>query len=557
MRIRSLAGASAAGITLLMTVAPGASIATPVPALPLSPAAARPFASRAAAPPPRRKPFAAPAGCSTNYSANFFLGIPAGHDVAGGNVSAVLGGYANQACDTDDAIGGGYDNIIGSSADGGVTAQTSFVGAGQMNGIAAQSAFIGAGDSNGANGYQSFIGAGSGNSTAASSAFVGAGENNKATGLQAFGGAGISNTVSGISAFVGAGQENVASASSAFVGAGDENVASADGSLVGNGSGNTASAIWAFVGDGAGNTASGILSFVGAGGENNASGNGAFIGGGGFTYLENCEKTKKCSTPLNNHVSGDDSFIGAGDQNDNAGHEAFIGSGYANSIGAVAAFGTVGGGYENSLTGEYATIPGGYGNEAAGELSFAAGYHAEAVNNGSFVWSDHVASSAFVKDTAANEFVVRASGGTVIYSSETLASGVSLAQGSGTWSSLSDRNAKTDIAPLDDAAVLAKVASLPVSAWRYKTETGVRHVGPMAQDFYAAFGVGEDDRHITSIDEDGVALAAIKALDRENRRLRGENAAIRARAARTDARLTALERIVLGSATRASNSSRR
>jgi hypothetical protein len=60
--------------------------------------------------------------------------------------------------------------------------------------------------------------------------------------------------------------------------------------------------------------------------------------------------------------------------------------------------------------------------------------------------------------------------------------------------------------------VLAKIDALPISRWSYKSERGVRHVGPMAQDFYAAFKVGEDDKHITSIDEDGVALAAIKAL---------------------------------------------
>jgi hypothetical protein len=79
---------------------------------------------------------------------------------------------------------------------------------------------------------------------------------------------------------------------------------------------------------------------------------------------------------------------------------------------------------------------------------------------------------------------------------------------------------KSDVVPLNDGAVLAKVAELPISEWSYTAEHGVRHVGPMAQDFYAAFGVGEDDRHITSIDEDGVALAAIKALHRENADLR-------------------------------------
>ena len=63
----------------------------------------------------------------------------------------------------------------------------------------------------------------------------------------------------------------------------------------------------------------------------------------------------------------------------------------------------------------------------------------------------------------------------------------------------------------------------------------MRHVGPMARDFYAAFGVGADDEHITSIDEDGVALAAIKALHAENadaraavKALHAENAALRA-----------------------------
>jgi len=88
---------------------------------------------------------------------------------------------------------------------------------------------------------------------------------------------------------------------------------------------------------------------------------------------------------------------------------------------------------------------------------------------------------------------------------------------------------KTNVVPLDDAAVLDKVAALPVSEWSYTAERGVRHVGPMAQDFYAAFGVGEDDRHITSIDEDGVALAAIKALHSENARLSSRLAKLEAK----------------------------
>jgi len=89
--------------------------------------------------------------------------------------------------------------------------------------------------------------------------------------------------------------------------------------------------------------------------------------------------------------------------------------------------------------------------------------------------------------------------------------------------------------------VLDKVASLPISRWSYKSERGVSHVGPMAQDFYAAFKLGADDKHITSIDEDGVALAAIKALHAENRSVRAENRSMRAENVQLRARLTTVE----------------
>jgi len=166
------------------------------------------------------------------------------------------------------------------------------------------------------------------------------------------------------------------------------------------------------------------------------------------------------------------------------------------------------------------------------------------------VWSDN-AGPAPVQSMAANQFVARASGGYYLFTNAAASSGVRLNAGSGAWSNLSDRTMKTGVTALDDAAVLAKVAALPVSEWSYTSERGVRHVGPMAQDFYAAFGVGEDDRHITSIDEDGVALAAIKALAAENRALRERVARDAARLAREEshrardsARLFALERKV-------------
>jgi hypothetical protein len=81
------------------------------------------------------------------------------------------------------------------------------------------------------------------------------------------------------------------------------------------------------------------------------------------------------------------------------------------------------------------------------------------------------------------------------------------------------------------------VAALPIDAWSYKSDRGVRHLGPMAQDFFAAFGTGVDDLHITSIDEDGVALAAIKALHTENEMLRSQ---YRAQSGVLEGRLSAL-----------------
>ena len=88
----------------------------------------------------------------------------------------------------------------------------------------------------------------------------------------------------------------------------------------------------------------------------------------------------------------------------------------------------------------------------------------------------------------------------------------------------SDKNNKMAIQPIDADEVLEKVASLPVSSWTYKhdAESGVRHIGPMAQDFYALFGTGASETGISTLDTSGVALAAIKALHAENAQLRSD-----------------------------------
>jgi hypothetical protein len=75
----------------------------------------------------------------------------------------------------------------------------------------------------------------------------------------------------------------------------------------------------------------------------------------------------------------------------------------------------------------------------------------------------------------------------------------------------SDRNVKEGFEAVDAQAILAQVRTLPIDRWSYKGEP-VRHLGPMAQDFAAAFGLGADDRHIFTLDAAGVALAAIQGL---------------------------------------------
>ncbi len=84
------------------------------------------------------------------------------------------------------------------------------------------------------------------------------------------------------------------------------------------------------------------------------------------------------------------------------------------------------------------------------------------------------------------------------------------------FNSTSDRNAKEHFTSIDASAVLAKVAALPVTEWNYKDDKSAQHIGPVAQDFHTAFGLnGGDDKHISVVDEGGVALAAIQGLNQK------------------------------------------
>jgi len=85
----------------------------------------------------------------------------------------------------------------------------------------------------------------------------------------------------------------------------------------------------------------------------------------------------------------------------------------------------------------------------------------------------------------------------------------------GAWTNSSDRNLKENFASINNSQLLTKINGMAIETWNYKSEgKAVRHLGPVAQDFYSAFGLGRDDKHISTVDEGGVALAAVQELYR-------------------------------------------
>jgi len=87
----------------------------------------------------------------------------------------------------------------------------------------------------------------------------------------------------------------------------------------------------------------------------------------------------------------------------------------------------------------------------------------------------------------------------------------------------SDENLKTNFQNISEQEVLEKVSTLPILRWTYKNRQQELHVGATAQDFYKAFGLGSGNKNISTIDADGIALLAIKALKKENDILKGQN----------------------------------
>jgi len=465
--------------------------------------------------------------------------------------SAVGGGSDNSIlADSHQAtIAGGRLNYIGTNSD------SSTIGGGYENNIAAntEAALIAGGDANniGTNSTYGAIGGGFDNNIADNSwsVTIAGGDHND---VHAF---------SDYSA-VGGGYDNNIGAYTTYAiiagGDGNDLGTNADFSVISGGDDNTiaANAGWATIAGGYLNdiATNADYSTIGGGYDNNIGTNAAeaTIAGGRFNDIGRNSEDSTIGGGYDNRIATDvlyatvgggtandigasasSSTVGGGDNNNIGANStaATIAGGEANDIGANSPHCAIGGGFDNDIAANssYATVPGGRGNVAT-NYAFAAGRRARANHQGAFVWGDSY--DGDVTSSTNNQFTVRASGGARFYSNTNLTAGVNLAAGGGSWTSISDRNAKENFVAVNAREILAKVAALPLATWNYKSQPAtIRHVGPTAQDFMAAFGVGESDTGITGVDADGVALAAIQGLNQK----------LEEQARERDVRITALE----------------
>ncbi|HMJ48263.1 MAG TPA: tail fiber domain-containing protein [Ferruginibacter sp.] len=163
----------------------------------------------------------------------------------------------------------------------------------------------------------------------------------------------------------------------------------------------------------------------------------------------------------------------------------------------------------------------GYNTTASGDFSTAIGtYVSTNGHNGALIIGDN--STYTIMNTASdNSFRARFDGGYRFYTSADLSTNCLLSGGSNAWSTTSDVRLKENFAEINGEDFLQKIKAMPLTSWNYKKQNPqtFRHYGPMAQDFYAAFGKDKygtvgNDTTINSADFDGVNLIAIQALEK-------------------------------------------
>jgi hypothetical protein len=194
---------------------------------------------------------------------------------------------------------------------------------------------------------------------------------------------------------------------------------------------------------------------------------------------------------------------------------ATIGGGAGNTASGNGA--TVAGGFGNTASGQDAAVPGGLFNTASGFASFAGGNRAKATTDGSFIWAD--SQNFDFGPSVSNFFGVRATGGVGLTIAIDPTTGAvtqfcNLLPPIASWSCTSDRDAKENFIPTEGKDILQRLVAMPLFSWNFKgADPTIRSLGPTAQDFYAAFGLGRNDKSIANVNLEGVALAALQGLN--------------------------------------------
>jgi trimeric autotransporter adhesin len=168
--------------------------------------------------------------------------------------------------------------------------------------------------------------------------------------------------------------------------------------------------------------------------------------------------------------------------------------------------------------------------------------------SGTLIWSDGsaTASADTFRNTANNEAAFRATGGFRFRTNLTGTTGCNLPAGSGVFNCTSSRTTKENFLAIDGEELLASLRQIPVTSWNYVSEgRQARHIGPMAEDFYAAFGLGTSNTSIGVQDLAGISIAAVKALEERTAQLQAKTAEVdelRARMLSLEERLARLEK---------------
>ena len=151
-----------------------------------------------------------------------------------------------------------------------------------------------------------------------------------------------------------------------------------------------------------------------------------------------------------------------------------------------------------------------------GKNSFAFGHNIDLnFRFGTFIYADYSTADTLQPPTNDHyQFIARAAGGVTFFSDSGITNGVQLFSGSGAWSSVSDSSKKENIISLEKHGIINHLKNLNTYTWNYKSQNdNAVHIGPMAQDFSAAFNCGQNNTSISTIDSDGIVLHAIQELD--------------------------------------------